>query len=85
MARLKNNKKVLLIEPNYCNKFPPVGLMKLATYYRNLGNWDVVFYKGDLKMFVIENIADKCANELLQSIPNVDWCLHKDLIIEPTK
>lgn len=85
MARLKNNKKVLLIEPNYCNKFPPVGLMKLATYYRNLGNWDVVFYKGDLKMFVIENIADKCANELLQSIPNVDWCLHKDLIIEYIK
>ena len=53
----KKNKKVLLIEPNYSNKYPPIGLMKIATYYKNLGNWDVTFYKGDLKQFVIERIA----------------------------
>ena len=41
----QDKKKVLLIEPNYNNKFPPVALMKLATYYRNLGNWEVVFLK----------------------------------------
>ncbi len=28
------NRKVLLIEPNYKNKYPPMGLMKIATYYR---------------------------------------------------
>ena len=45
-------RKVLLLEPNYKNKYPPIGLMKLATYFRLRGD-DVVFYKGDLKEFVI--------------------------------
>lgn len=85
MARPKTIKKVLLIEPNYANKFPPVGLMKLATYYRNLGNWEVVFYKGDLKQFVIEQIADKCVNELSETIPKIEWYLHKDVIVEYVK
>ena len=49
----KKIKKVLLIEPNYSNKYPPIGLMKLSTYYKNLGGWEVTFFKGDLKMFVI--------------------------------
>ena len=43
------NRRVLLLEPNYKNKFPPIGLMKLATYFRLRGD-EVVFYKGDLKM-----------------------------------
>ena len=64
MGRKKKIRKVLLIEPNYSNKYPPVGLMKLATYYRNLGNWEVVFYKGDLKEFVIDRITDKCVEAL---------------------
>lgn len=79
---MQKNKKVLLLEPNYANKFPPVGLMKLATYYRNLGIWDVVFYKGDLKMFVIERIADECIKELMTSFNNINWRLHKDLIVD---
>lgn len=82
MSRPKKRKKVLLIEPNYANKFPPVGLMKIATYYRNLGNWDVVFYKGDLKQFVIEQIADKCVSELNDFIADIDWHLKKDVIVE---
>jgi hypothetical protein len=31
-------RKILLIEPNYKNKYPPIGLMKIATYHRNLGD-----------------------------------------------
>ena len=37
---------ILLVEPDYKNKLPPLGLMKIATYHRNRG--DIVeFYKGE--------------------------------------
>lgn len=45
-----NQRKILLLEPNYRNKYPPMGLMKIATYYRCRGD-DVRFYKGDLRNF----------------------------------
>ena len=31
-------RKILLVEPNYKNKYPPMGLMKIATYYRRIGD-----------------------------------------------
>lgn len=38
--------RILLVEPDYKNKFPPLGLMKIATYHRNKG--DIVeFFKGE--------------------------------------
>jgi len=37
--------KVLLIEPDYKNKYPPMGLMKISTYHKNRGDY-VIFYKG---------------------------------------
>jgi len=38
--------RILLVEPEYKNKFPPLGLMKIATYHRNKG--DIVeFCKGE--------------------------------------
>lgn len=83
--RPKARKKVLLIEPNYANKFPPIGLMKISTYYRNLGNWDVVFFKGDLTTFVIERIADKCIAELELIDNSIDWGIRKDRVFDYIK
>ncbi len=88
MARTKKKKKVLLIEPNYSNKFPPVGLMKIATYYRNRNkdygdNWEVVFYKGDLKKFVIERITDNLIEKLNDADgTNHNWHYFKDILFE---
>lgn len=77
----KEKKKVLLIEPNYSNKYPPIGLMKLATYYRNRG-WDVTFYKGDLKLFVIERIADRCIESFMAVDDAIDWYSKRDVFID---
>ena len=70
------NRKVLLIEPNYKNKYPPMGLMKLATYYRTVGD-DVRFYKGDMRSFAVELICDDLINHLSIIFP-------EDVISSPT-
>ena len=42
---LEGAKRVLLLEPGYRNKYPPLGLMKLAAYHRQRGD-AVTFAKG---------------------------------------
>ena len=37
--------RILLVEPDYNNKYPPIGLMKIATYHKKKGDY-VEFYKG---------------------------------------
>ena len=41
-----NGKHILLVEPGYPNKYPPLGLMKLASYHRQRGD-TVHFVKGE--------------------------------------
>ncbi len=65
-------RNVLLIEPNYKNKYPPIGLMKLATYYRRCGD-NVVFFKGDLKEFVIGEITKECISKFCNIEPETNW------------
>ena len=57
------NRKVLLIEPNYKNKYPPMGLMKIATYYRRCKD-DVRFFKGDLKKFAAQLLCEEFYEEV---------------------
>jgi len=42
---LRKPKRVLLIEPAYKAKYPPLGLMKISTFHKQHGD-EVVFYKG---------------------------------------
>lgn len=65
-------RNVLLIEPNYKNKYPPIGLMKLATYHKMLGD-KVVFYKGELKDFLINHITDKCVTKFEKIDNSINW------------
>ncbi len=66
------NRNILLIEPNYQNKYPPMGLMKISTYHRLLHD-KVTFFKGDLEDFVISNIANECIQKLIYINNSIDW------------
>ena len=67
-------RRILLLEPNYKNKYPPIGLMKIATYHRMLGD-EVVFYKGEMKDFFIIEIYNDCLKELENYAPLKSWLL----------
>lgn len=68
-------RKVLLIEPNYKNKYPPMSLMKLATYFRMNGD-DVRFYKGNLNDFAAELICEDLINNLNICYPEIFWKIY---------
>jgi len=70
MAIKKRN--ILLIEPGYKNKYPPIGLMKIATYHRMLGD-NVVFYKGNVNDFIFNQILDDCITKLESVCLEIDW------------
>lgn len=78
------NRNVLLLEPNYKNKFPPIALMKLATYFRLRGD-NVVFYKGDLKEFVVNEITSDCVDKLNQMDNSINWKLRANHIAKYIK
>src|SRR4029077_18227680 len=53
------NKRILLIEPGYKNKYPPLGLMKIAQYHGPRGKNDsVTFVKGE-DPFVFQSAWDR--------------------------
>ena len=54
------NKNILLIEPGYKNKYPPLGLMKIAAYHGPWGKNDKVrFIKGETDKTVFETVWDR--------------------------
>jgi hypothetical protein len=54
------DKRILMIEPGYKNKYPPLGLMKLAAYHGPYGKRDhVKFIKGELDRSVLATTWDR--------------------------
>lgn len=65
-------REVLLIEPNYKNKYPPMGLMKISTYYKQRGD-NVRFFKGDLKQFAASLLCEELIRLLFGISPEMRW------------
>jgi hypothetical protein len=65
-------REVLLIEPNYRNKYPPMGLMKISTYYKQRGD-NVRFYKGDLQQFAAKLLCEELIRLLFGVSPEMKW------------
>ena len=72
-------RNILLIEPNYANKYPPIGLMKIATYHRMLGD-KVRFFKGDLKEFGLGLTYKQCLTQLNNIDDTINWDAKQPLI-----
>lgn len=53
-----------------------MGLMKIATYYRNLGD-EVIFFKGNLLELVLDNTYDKLLKQLYANNDSVFWEKYK--------
>src|SRR6266540_3619874 len=64
------NKGILLIEPGYKNKYPPLGLMKIAQYHGPDGKRDrVKFIKGEDK-----NVLDECWDRIyVTTLFSFEW------------
>ena len=75
------NRKILLVEPNYKNKYPPMGLMKLATYFRDSGD-DVRFFKGNLLDFVLDLDLDDLLKSLSQVNSSINWRKYKQILVK---
>jgi len=75
------NRKILLVEPNYKNKYPPMGLMKLATYFKDSGD-DVRFFKGNLLDFVLDLDLDDLLKSLSQVNSSINWRKYKQILVK---
>jgi len=74
-------KKILLIEPNYSNKYPPIGLMKISTYHRMLKD-KITFFKGDIKDFILNEVTNKCIAKLNRLETSEKWYIEKQSILK---
>lgn len=73
-------RSILLVEPNYKNKYPPIGLMKIATYHRDRGD-SVRFFKGELKDLVLEVFTEDAISRFNKIDPETPWnTLFNDLL-----
>lgn len=74
-------RKILLVEPNYKNKYPPMGLMKISTYHKMLGD-EVRFFKGQFIEFILEQIYEELLLKLYANDNSVQWSEYKEDIIQ---
>ncbi|MEK7432941.1 MAG: hypothetical protein AABZ74_07405 [Cyanobacteriota bacterium] len=81
---MTKKRNILLIEPKYKNKYPPIGLMKIATYHKMLGD-NIEFFKGDLNDLILDKISEDCINKLYNIDKEYEWYKKFSIIREYIK
>lgn len=77
-------KQILLLEPNYKNKYPPIGLMKISTYHKLLGD-EIRFYKGDLNDLLYEERVHNIIRYLKKYVKKENWNFEKQSLFKAFK
>ena len=76
------SRNILLVEPGYKTKFPPMGLMKISTYHKMLGD-NVLFNKGTNITYDIASIFwDRI---YISTMFTYNWKITVDTIMEYKK
>lgn len=70
------SRNILLVEPNYKNKYPPMGLMKISSYYKQLGD-NVTFFKGNLLDLVLDDTYEMLKEQLYANDDTIFWEKYK--------
>ncbi len=84
-SRNKKNRDILLIEPNYRNKYPPLGLMKLSSYHRTIGD-SVTFFKGKYSDYFLEERFRACISKIKsQGFDLENWTSFEKLVLDYMK
>ncbi len=79
-VRNLTERKILLVEPNYHNKYPPLGLMKLSAYHRSLGD-SVVFFKGKYSDYVFSERYESCISKIKSQGFNIEDGSHFENLV----
>ena len=74
------NRKILLIEPDYKNKYPPLNLMKLSRYFRQVCGDDVRFFKGDLKTFAAQLLLEEFFHLKIKTLQSSDVDIYNKIV-----
>ena len=65
-------RNILLVEPNYKNKYPPLGLMKIATYHRRMGD-HITFFKGESRDIILDWFYRRCLQKMVNIDASIVW------------